>query len=139
VLLDFGCGLVPLYDAYRGFVSSIVCLDWENSPHSNPYLDATQDLSGVINLESESFDTILVSDVFEHLPDPALTWTELNRLLRPGGKIILNVPFFYGLHESPHDYYRFTEYALRLLAERAGFAVVELESIGGLRKSLRTL
>lgn len=135
-LLDFGCGLVPFYEAYRQFVSNIVCIDWKHSLHASPYLDETQDLSGVIGLESQSFDTILVSDVLEHLPAPALSWSELYRLLTRGGKVILNVPFYYGLHEQPHDYYRFTEHALRLLAEDVGFTVVELEAIGGVPEIL---
>ena len=51
--------------------------------------------------------------------------------MRPGGYILLNVPFFYGIHESPYDYFRYTEFALRYFCEMAGFEVLELHSIGG--------
>lgn len=43
----------------------------------------------------------------------------------------MNVPFFYWLHEEPHDYYRYTEYALNNLAEMAGFEILHMKPIGG--------
>ena len=55
----------------------------------------------------------------------------MSRLLAPGGKVLLNVPFYYQLHEEPHDYYRYTEFALRRFAENTGFEVLHLEAIGG--------
>jgi hypothetical protein len=45
--------------------------------------------------------------------------------------VLVSVPFYYKLHEVPHDYYRYTEYALRYLAESNGFRVRVLEALGG--------
>jgi hypothetical protein len=53
------------------------------------------------------------------------------RVLRPGANVLLNVPFFYWLHETPHDYYRYTEFALRRFAESARFRILVLDAIGG--------
>jgi hypothetical protein len=53
------------------------------------------------------------------------------RLLAPGGKVILNTPFLYWLHEVPNDFYRYTEFALRRFAERSDLQVVEIIPIGG--------
>ena len=50
---------------------------------------------------------------------------------RPGGVIVGNAPFMYWVHEAPHDYHRYTEYALRAAVEEAGGELVELEAIGG--------
>lgn len=130
-LLDMGCGKAPLYEAYRAHVSDVQCVDWANSPHESSYLDKVCDLSGRIPYPDESFDTIILSDVLEHLPEPAHCWIEMNRLLVPGGKALLNVPFYYQVHEEPHDFYRYTEFALRRFAERSGFQVVQLVPIGG--------
>jgi hypothetical protein len=47
------------------------------------------------------------------------------------GKIIMNVPFYYWLHEQPHDYYRYTEFALRRFVEGSGLSLLQLNSIGG--------
>jgi SAM-dependent methyltransferase len=126
-LLDFGCGTVPLYRAYRPFITDVVCADWT----ANAHVDLVCDLSAEVPLQSSSFDTILASDVLEHLPNPTVTWGEFHRLLVARGRVIANVPFCYGLHEEPHDYFRFTEYALRMHAETAGFDVLAITPVGG--------
>jgi hypothetical protein len=53
------------------------------------------------------------------------------RILATNGKIIMNVPMYYWLHEEPHDYYRYTEYALRRFVETSGLRLIKLEPIGG--------
>jgi SAM-dependent methyltransferase len=138
-LLDVGCGKVPFYDAYRPYVSDIQCIDWANSPHGTSFLDQECDLSGTIPYADASFDTILLSDVLEHLPEPMNCWREMRRLLKPGGKLLLNVPFYYQVHEAPHDYYRYTEFALRRFAETCGFKVERLDPVGGAPEVLADL
>lgn len=130
-LLDLGCGSVPLYEAYRGLVDEAVCVDWENSLHGDRHLDHRCDLNGPLPFDDGAFDTVILSDVLEHLPEPQLTWREIARVLVPGGKLLLNVPFLYWIHEAPHDFYRYTEYALRRFATQAGFATRVLEPLGG--------
>jgi len=130
-LLDMGCGKVPLYQAYRDQVTDVDCIDWANSAHGSDHLDKVCDLGGTIPYADASFETIILSDVLEHLPEPAICWREMSRLLSPGGSVILNVPFYYPLHEEPHDFYRYTEFALRRFAEGSGFEVLELKPIGG--------
>ncbi len=70
-----------------------------------------------------SVDVVLLLDVLEHLPDPAAALAQVHGALKPGGRVIVQVPFLYPLHDAPHDYTRWTEYGLRALAERGGFAV----------------
>ena len=53
------------------------------------------------------------------------------RILAPGGHVLLNVPFLYWIHETPHDFCRYTQFALRRQAEAAGLTVRVLEAIGG--------
>lgn len=130
-LLDMGCGKAPLYGSYRQFATDVQCIDWANSLHGADYLDKVCDLTGTIPYRDGSFDTIILSDVLEHLPEPMNIWREMNRLLAPGGKVLLNVPFYYQVHEAPHDYYRYTEFALRRFAENTGFEILHLEAIGG--------
>jgi SAM-dependent methyltransferase len=130
-LLDLGCGRVPLYRAYRPLVDDNVCVDWANSLHRNPHIDHEADLTQPLPFGAAEFDTVLLSDVLEHVPVPDELVAEIARVLRPGGTLILNVPFFYWLHEQPHDYCRYTEFALRRFAQRAGLEVVHLEPAGG--------
>jgi SAM-dependent methyltransferase len=130
-LLDLGCGKVPLFIVYEKLVTESVCIDWGSSLHKNQHLDIEHDLTQPLPFPENSFDTILLSDVLEHLPEPARLWDEVARVLAPGGKIIMNVPFYYWLHEAPHDYFRYTKYALQRFSENVGMRVLYLESIGG--------
>ena len=130
-LLDLGCGKVPLYEAYKNLIENNTCVDWENSLHVNSYLDYSFDLNQKIPLPDEAYDTIILSDVLEHIKNPFLLWSELFRMLKNNGILILNVPFFYWIHEEPHDYFRYTEYALRLMAEENKFEIIELKPLGG--------
>lgn len=130
-LLDLGCGNVPLYDAYNSFVIDNICVDWGNSFHRNEFLDMKADLNKTLEISDNRFDTIVLSDVLEHIKEPKLLWNEMYRILKNNGVLIMNVPFFYWLHEEPYDYYRYTKYSLRVMAEESGFEVVEIKPLGG--------
>ena len=130
-LIDLGCGKAPLYGLYCHYVDSVMCVDWPHSAHASPYLDRAIDLSQQLPFPNSSFDTVLLSDVLEHVPAPEKLWQEIARVLTPGGHLLMNVPFIYGVHEAPHDYARFTNFALRRFARDAGLEVTVLESVGG--------
>jgi SAM-dependent methyltransferase len=130
-LLDLGCGKVPLYVAYHSFVEKTTCVDWSNSLHENDFLDFEVDLTGVLPFQDGEFDTIILSDVLEHIPVPEHLWAEMSRILSENGKIVLNVPFCYWVHEEPHDFYRYTEFALRRYVADAGLKLNHLEPLGG--------
>lgn len=130
-LVDLGCGTVPLYSAYRGLVESITCVDWGGGKHDARHLDVEHDLNHPLPFDDASFDTAILSDVLEHVRRPDALLLEIARVLSPSGKLLLNVPFLYWLHEQPHDYFRYTEHALRMLIEQAGLRVLVLEAFGG--------
>lgn len=130
-LLDLGCGRAPLYILYRDLASTNTCVDWAGSPHDVCHADLLCDLNEPIPLPDASFDTIIFSDVLEHLYRPHQALLEIRRLLRPGGKLLMNVPFLYWLHEEPHDYYRYTRFALERMVHDAGLQVIELQTLGG--------
>jgi SAM-dependent methyltransferase len=138
-LLDLGCGFVPLYSIYREYVESVTCVDWANTLHPSPHLDLEVDLNQPIPLETDRFDTILLTDVLEHIAEPSQLMSEIARLLKPDGKLILGVPFLYWIHEAPHDYYRMTEFALKRLSSNAGLEVLALSPYGGLPEVLADL
>lgn len=130
-LIDLGCGRVPFYEAYRPFADEVVCVDWGNTMHKTNHLDYECDLNQKLPFGDSEFDTILLSDVLEHIADPMQLWQEMSRILSPGGLLLLNVPFFFRLHEEPFDFYRYTEFALTRFAKLNSFEVVLLQPIGG--------
>jgi ubiquinone/menaquinone biosynthesis C-methylase UbiE len=58
-----------------------------------------------IPLDDASFDSVICTEVLEHVPDPIKVIAELTRLLRPGGKLILTAPFASMVHLAPYYYY----------------------------------
>lgn len=138
-LADLGCGNVPLYHAYKNYISEVTCVDWANSLHENKYLDVVCDLNKSLPFEENHFDTIIISDVLEHIAQPEIIWAEMSRILKPGGAVLVSVPFFYRIHEAPYDYYRYTEFALRAFAKKNNMEVVELHALGGLPEVLTDL
>ena len=130
-LLDCGCGDVPYYAMYRPHVSEVTCVDWGGSLNGRQHVDVDVDLNGALPFEDARFDTVLLADVLEHIAEPHALIAEIARVLAPGGKLIAMVPFFYPVHEAPHDHYRYTRFALERMCERAGLKVTELAPYGG--------
>lgn len=130
-LIDLGCGKVPLFEVYRDYADEIICVDWENTLHQNQFVDFECDLNEHLPFIDGEFDTIILSDVLEHIQKPDQLWAEMARILRMDGHIIMNVPFYYWIHEAPYDFYRYTEFALRRFAESNGFQVEVLNPVGG--------
>jgi len=60
-----------------------------------------------------SMDTVLLLDVMEHLPRPHACLQDIARVLKPKGKLILQVPFLYPIHDAPLDFQRWTQYGLQ--------------------------
>lgn len=61
------------------------------------------------------FEIVLCCSVLEHLEDPRKAIQEMRRVLRPGGKIIVSVPFMFPVHDAPGDYWRFSKFGLQQL------------------------
>ena len=130
-LLDLGCGRMPLYQVYGPRCEWVVGADWPMSPHPLDHHDVVCDLSRPLPFAEGSFDTVLLTDVLEHIADPTQLVAEIGRVLAPGGCLIATVPFMYWIHEAPHDYHRYTEYALKRFARSAGLDVAYLQPYGG--------
>jgi SAM-dependent methyltransferase len=73
---------------------------------------------------------VLASEVLEHVPEPPGFLAEAFRCLRPGGRLVLTVPFAARWHFVPHDYWRFTPSALKRLLEDEGFVEVRVYARG---------
>ncbi len=90
-----------------------------------------------IPLSSDSVGGIICKSVLEHLEVPERAVAELYRVLKPGGKILVYVPFIYPYHARAgvyKDYYRFSEDALRYLFR--DFKRIELQKVGGYFRAL---
>lgn len=130
-LLDVGAGTVPYYGVYKDQVESVTTLDWHKSAHDSSHIDIVANANEGLPFGDQSFDTVLMADVIEHIKRPQKLFQDASRVLRDNGKAIVFVPFMYGIHEAPHDYYRYTKFALQDLCEQNGLNVVDLKPYGG--------
>lgn len=134
-LLDVGCGDKPYERLFSDVVSEHVGIDLEQEVSANKLpkkADIYHDISKGLPFENETFDTVLCTEVLEHIPEPDNLIREVNRILKKGGFLILSAPLVWGLHEEPRDYYRYTKYGLKYLAEKNGLEVIYIEKRGGI-------
>ncbi len=130
-LLDLGCATVPYYMVYKDFVEEIICIDWDNSLHQNIHLDHTTDLNINIPLMDGAVDTVILTDVLEHISEPYTLTSEISRVLSVNGKLILGVPFMYWLHEEPYDFHRYTKNQLKVFCDKNNLEILTLIESGG--------
>lgn len=123
-VLDVGAGDAPYRELFRHV--DYVTSDWAESLHPGAMAADVIGPADALPLEDGSFQLVLCTEVLEHVPEPAAALSEFFRVLAPGGRLALTVPFVWELHELPHDYYRYTEPGLRYLIGKAGFVDVEI-------------
>lgn len=75
-----------------------------------------------------AYDAVIATQVLEHCHTPERVVAEIHRVLKPGGVLVVSVPFVYVLHADPWDFWRFTEYALRHVLRP--FAEVQVWPLG---------
>ena len=124
-VLDAGCGDGERYKSFFKF-DRYVTFDI-NSSHGAEIVGSVED----IPVESESFSSVLSTQVLEHVKNPQKAAEEFYRILKPGGYCLITVPQLNELHEEPHDYFRFTKYGLEEIFGKAGFKVILIEQRGG--------
>jgi SAM-dependent methyltransferase len=126
-VLDFGCAQQP----YRGFLPDGVDYVGADLP-GNSLADVVLDESGRVPLPDASFDTVMSTQVLEHVTDPDTYLSECSRLLRPGGFLLLSTHGIMYYHRDPEDYWRWTSAGLRTLVESHGLRVERSFGVLGL-------
>ncbi len=132
-LLDVGAGR----QIYRRFLPDGItyrAMDYgetEGEYQKDRQLDLVGDAQN-IPLEDSTVDTVLCSEVLEHLPRPHEAAKEILRLLKPGGHAIITVPFLGYYHDEPWDFFRFTKHGLKSLFEGENSEIIHQQGVGGL-------
>lgn len=130
--LDVGAGKRKWRDCLEGWGYTYKSCDIENQfseegKGQHDFIGSIEDLP----IGDTSFDLVVCTQVLEHVANPQQAVDEIYRVLRPGGVVILTTNFHYGLHGVPHDYFRFSRYALEHLFQRSGFEVNATVPRGG--------
>lgn len=79
---------------------------------------------------NESMGGVLLLSVLEHLQSPQLALKEACRVLLPGGKMLVSVPFSFPIHGFPFDFMRWTMEGLKMELHNAGFENISESAIG---------
>ena len=119
--LDIGCGTKP-YEKYFNY-TEYVGLEIETTLNrelkkADYFYDGKK-----FPFADSVFDSIVTNQVLEHVFNPDEFLSEINRVLKVGGKLLLTVPFVWDEHEQPYDYARYSSFGLKSLLEKHGFEI----------------
>jgi SAM-dependent methyltransferase len=93
-------------------------------------LDALADLAA-LPFGAGAFDAAIHVVTLEHIFEPALVLAEIARVLKPGGRLLLVAPQEWEVHQSPHDYFRYTRHGIAYLLRKSGMEPLEVHAVGG--------
>lgn len=122
--LDIGGAIGP-YARHLG-PNELVILDIDAQAPADVLGDAHS-----LPFQADSFDFIIMTNLLEHLRNPAKAIEEAGRVVKPGGKILVSVPFLFRIHPNPNDYWRFTLDGLSELMD-GSFTLLKYRDSGGM-------
>lgn len=130
LLLDAGCGEKPYSLIYEKLTEKSIGVDVEYCIHDQKAVDVFASLDQ-LPFSDYMFDTVLCTNVLEHVAENEKAFSELSRVLKNNGYMILSVPFLYPTHEVPHDYYRYSVYGLAYQMKKNGLTIKKIIPLGG--------
>ena len=125
-VIDFGSGESPSYAKYFNNEAEIIRTDYDESKRP----DMLVDLNNPIKSDSAVFDNAVLFNTIYILEDPTTSLKEINRILKPGGKLLLTSPFVFNEASEPVDYWRFTSAGIEKILKEGGFSNIEIYKIG---------
>ena len=128
-MLDFGSGGQPYRELFSPHISRYIGADVAAAKDTK--LDIEIAPGEPVQLEDTSVDTILATQTLEHMFDFQFYLREWQRLLRPGGVLIMTAPMQWRIDEALYDYWRFTRLGLSELASRCGLELEIISPCGG--------
>lgn len=128
-VLDIGCGNKPYEFLFKDKVSEYIGCDIVQSDLEKVDIICE---ANKIPQPDESFDTVISTQVIEHVNDQQGLVNEAYRLLKKDKFLIISGPMYWPIHGDPYDYFRFTKNGFELLLSRSGFTTVKVYSNGGM-------
>tara|TARA_B100000989_G_scaffold254225_1_gene202856 strand:+ start:729 stop:1451 length:723 start_codon:yes stop_codon:yes gene_type:complete len=122
--LDIGCGAKQYENIFKktsDYIGIEIETDLQKERNiADYYYDGKK-----IPFRDESFDSILTFQVFEHIFEPKEFLSEITRVLKPGGHVLITVPFIWDEHEKPYDFGRYSSFGIKYLFEKNNFKILE--------------
>jgi len=124
--LDLGAGTAKYKEDILRYAEKYTACDVEPGKGIDVVCDVHK-----LPFKDEEFETIVCTQVFEHVKEPWVVAEEAYRVLKKGGRILFTVPFCEINHDMPRDFYRYTEEGACHLFERVGMKILKSGSYGG--------
>lgn len=138
-ILDFGCGSKPYRELFAACDSYLgVDIAVSGHDHADSQVDVFYD-GKHLPFDDGQFDAVVAFEVFEHVFNIDELLLELRRMLRPGGQVLLTLPFAWPEHEVPYDFGRYTSFGIRAVIERNGLVVQSIEKTNSTVEALHQL
>ncbi|HMN24180.1 MAG TPA: class I SAM-dependent methyltransferase [Ignavibacteriaceae bacterium] len=121
--LDVGCGTKPYQHLFKS--DEYIGLEYDtgidnDKKKADYYYDGK-----IFPFDDGEFDSVVTNQVLEHIFSPDEFLSEINRVLKTDGKLLLTVPFVWDEHEQPYDYARYSSFGLKSLLNKNGFEIIE--------------
>lgn len=137
-LMDYGCGSKPYERLFS--VTNYIGIDMINSAYEKQSDKIDYFLKeGKIPFDNNHFDSVLCTEVLEHVFNIDETLTEINRVLKPGGKILITIPFIWEEHEMPYDFARYSSLGIESILHRHNFEIQEHRKVGSSTETISQL
>jgi SAM-dependent methyltransferase len=132
VALDCGCGNQPfknkiLEQGFQYESLDVTQNSFNNVDHLCSLDSSPRQFNSVID---KTYCLVLATEVLEHVSDWHAAFANIASIMEPGGYALLTAPFFYPLHEEPHDFCRPTVHQFREVSRSAGLDVVSISKVG---------
>ena len=132
--LDLGGGGTPSYLQILTVLGTFINVD--RIAEARPSVVA--DLERPFPIASDVADNVILFNTLEHVFRYQHVVSEMCRVLRPGGKALVYVPFIFPIHThatnafTVEDYFRYSRSSLNRIFHEAGFSSAQVEPLGGL-------
>lgn len=124
-LVDYGCGNMPYRPLFPGAI--YIGADFPG----NDLADLMILEDGTLELEDESCDIVLSSQVLEHVQNVDLYLAEARRVLTQDGLLLLSTHGMWKYHPDPCDFWRWTCAGLKHVVTESGFEIIHFQGVLG--------
>lgn len=125
-VLDLGAGMAKYKEIIIKNTTDYIACD----VNKNENIDMVCNVTNLV-FPPESFDTVISTQVFEHVDNPFMVAQEIKKVLKTGGNAIITAPFMFPFHVDPKDNFRFSREGLEEIFRSNGFEIIDSGVYGG--------
>lgn len=125
-VLDLGAGMAKYKKIIEKHAMDYIACDVKKNENINMICDVTN-----LSFSPESFDTVISTQVFEHVDNPFIVAQEIKKVLKTGGNAIVTAPFMFPYHADPKDNFRFSREGLGEIFKSTSFEIIDSGIYGG--------